>query len=120
MFFKMDVLKNVANFTGKHQLEFLFNKVAGLKACDFIKERLQRRCFLVKFANFLRKPFTKIIGLKVEIISAFQRNRYFRKVIVNKTFADLQEQKKAMLLRHSAYISASVKSPLAFTLLPIQ
>ena len=32
-------------------LEFLFNKVAGLKACSFIKKRLQRRCFLVKSAK---------------------------------------------------------------------
>ena len=28
------------------------------KACDFIKKRLQRCCFLVKFAKFLRTPFS--------------------------------------------------------------
>ena len=38
-------------------LEFLFNKVAGLKVCNFIKNRLQHRCFPMKFANFLRTPF---------------------------------------------------------------
>ena len=38
-------------------LEFLFNKVAGLKACNFIKNRLKHRCFPMKFANFLRTPF---------------------------------------------------------------
>ena len=38
-------------------LEFLFNKVAGLKACNFIKNRLQHRCFPIKFTNFLRTPF---------------------------------------------------------------
>ena len=35
-------------------LESLFNKVAGLQACNFIKKRLQRKCFPVKFAKFLR------------------------------------------------------------------
>ena len=39
-------------------LESLFNKVAGLKACSFIKNRLQHRCFpVVKFAKFLRTLF---------------------------------------------------------------
>ena len=31
--------------------------VLGLKACEFIKKRLQHSCFAVKFANFFRKPF---------------------------------------------------------------
>ena len=31
--------------------------VLGLKACKFIKKRLQHRCFAMKFANFFRKPF---------------------------------------------------------------
>ena len=46
------------------------------------------------------------------MISAFQRNRHFKKVLVNKTFTNVQEQKKAMWPRHSAYIPSSVKSPL--------
>ena len=29
----------------------------GLTACTFIKKRLQRRCYLVKFAKFLKTPF---------------------------------------------------------------
>ena len=36
----------VVNFTRKR-----------LKVCNFIKRRLQHRCFLVKFAKFLRTPF---------------------------------------------------------------
>ena len=48
----------------------------------------------------------------MEMISTFQRNRHFRKVSLNKTFTHVQEQKKAMLLPHSAYIPSSVKSPL--------
>ena len=40
-------------------LESLFNKVAGLKACIFIKKRLQHRCFPVNIAKFLRTPILK-------------------------------------------------------------
>ena len=39
----------------------LFNKVAGLQACNFIKKRLQHSCFPAKFANFLRTPILKNI-----------------------------------------------------------
>ena len=38
-------------------LKSLFNNVAGLQACNFIKKSLQHRCFPVKFAKFLRTPF---------------------------------------------------------------
>ena len=46
MFFKSDVLKNFANFTGKHLCWSL----------NFIKKRLQHRRFPMKFAKFLRTP----------------------------------------------------------------
>ena len=49
---------------------------------------------------------------KVEMMSTFQGNRRFRKVLVNKTFTHVQEQKKAMSSQHSAYIPSNVKSPL--------
>ena len=35
-------------------MEPLFNKVAGLQVCNFIKKRLQDRCFPVKFVKVLR------------------------------------------------------------------
>ena len=38
-------------------LESIFKKAAGLKACNFIKKRLQHRCFPVNFAKYLRIPF---------------------------------------------------------------
>ena len=38
-------------------LESLFNKVASPRDCNFIKKRLQHRCFPAKFASFLRTPF---------------------------------------------------------------
>ena len=38
-------------------LEYLLNKYPGLKARNFIKKRLQHRCFPVKFARLARTPF---------------------------------------------------------------
>ena len=38
-------------------LESLFDKVAGLKACNFIKKRLQHKCLAVNIAKFLRTYF---------------------------------------------------------------
>ena len=38
-------------------LNSLFNKVAGLQVCSVIKQRLQHRCFPVKFAKLLRTNF---------------------------------------------------------------
>ena len=43
-------------------LESLFNKAAGLQVCNFIKKRLQHRCFPVIIAEFLRTPFLKTSG----------------------------------------------------------
>ena len=50
MFFKIGVIKNLADFTNKilyPMLESLFSKVAGLN-----------RCFPKKLAKFLRTPFS--------------------------------------------------------------
>ena len=41
-------------------LESLFNEAAANQACKFTKNRLQYRCFPVKFAKFLRTPVLKI------------------------------------------------------------
>ena len=38
-------------------LESLFNKLAGLKACNFIKKRLQHSNFPKNNAKFLRTDF---------------------------------------------------------------
>ena len=40
-------------------LKSLFNTVADLQACSFIKNRLQHRCFPVEFTRFLRTPKLK-------------------------------------------------------------
>ena len=41
----------------KPVLEPLFNKVAGLKAYNFIKKKLQHRCFPVNITKFVRTTF---------------------------------------------------------------
>ena len=52
MIFKIGVVKSFAKFQRKIiVLEPRFNKVAGLKACNFTKKRLQH------FVKFLRTPF---------------------------------------------------------------
>ena len=51
-------LRNCAKFTEKHLCQSLFfNKVAGLRACNFIKKKTLAQCFPVNFAEFLRTPF---------------------------------------------------------------
>ena len=60
--YKKVVLNNFAIFTGKHlSWSLFFKKIVVLKACDFIKKRLQNRCFPVNIAQFLRIPFLKNI-----------------------------------------------------------
>ena len=48
-------------------LEPLFNKVARLQACSFIKKRLQHRCFHVDFAKFLRTTILNSICERMRI-----------------------------------------------------
>ena len=64
---KIGVLKNLAKFTEKHlHWSLFFNQVAGVSvlieslfwySCNYIKKRLQHRCFPVSFAKFLRTHF---------------------------------------------------------------
>ena len=42
-------------------MEFFFNKVAGLRAFNFIKKKFQCNCFPVEFAKLLRTPIFKNI-----------------------------------------------------------
>ena len=40
-------------------LESVFNKVAGLQVCNFVKKGLQHRCYVVKFAKLRILFFTE-------------------------------------------------------------
>ena len=54
IFFGIGAVKNFA------MLEFLLNKVAGLQTCNFIKKRLQHRCFLWNLWNFSVKSLKNL------------------------------------------------------------
>ena len=54
------VLKNFANFTGKHLCWSLFStKLQTFRPATLLKKRLLRSCFPVEFAKFLRTPILK-------------------------------------------------------------
>ena len=58
MFFKICVLKIFPVFTGKHLCWRLFLiKLQAFQTYNFIKMRLQHRCFPVNIAQFLRTAF---------------------------------------------------------------
>ena len=61
MFCKKGVLKFRKFYRKTPVLESIFNNISGLQSCNFIKKRLQHRCFPIKFAKFLRTPILKNI-----------------------------------------------------------
>ena len=57
MFYKKIVLKNLAIFTETHIcVGVSFSTKKKLSKTDFIKKRLQHKCFPVNIAKFLRTP----------------------------------------------------------------
>ena len=78
VFHKKAVLKNYGIFTTV--LESLFNKVKGLQACNFIKKRLQHRCFSVNIAKFLRASILKNIATSLTIVNLRQVTHKFEPV----------------------------------------
>ena len=59
---KKAILKHFVIFTGKHLCWGLFfDKDAGHQACNFIKKRLQHRCFLANIRKFIRRAILKNI-----------------------------------------------------------
>ena len=56
-------------------LESLFKNIAGLKACNFINERLQHRCFPDNIVKFLRTSILKNIceGLLLNVQKEIKR-----------------------------------------------
>ena len=67
MFFKIGARESLAIFTEKR-----------LKACDFIKKRLQHRCFPVNIAKFLRTAFF-IEHLWWLLLNSLSKILYFNK-----------------------------------------
>ena len=84
------VLKNFANFTGKHLCWSLILWSCKPSACKFFKKRLQHKCFPVKFPKLLRIPILRNIckRLLLEVL--------YKKVVL-KNFAILTEWKKPVI-----------------------
>ena len=69
-FCKINVLKILAKFTGKHLCQsLLFNKIAALSATS-LKRRFWHRRFPVNFARFLRTPFLQNISGRLLLIGS--------------------------------------------------
>ena len=67
-------------------LESLSNKAAG---CSFIKKRLQRRCFSVKFAKFLRKPILKNTCVRLILVFGNKCNNRSKEPLVGFVKVDI-------------------------------
>ena len=69
-------------------LESLFHKTAALEACNFIKKRLQHRCFAVNIAKFLRTPILKNICKWQLLHNKFQRLSSVWQSSINLSFSE--------------------------------
>ena len=74
---KKVLLKTLQYSQEATMLEAPFNKVASLKICNFIKKRLQHRCFPLKIAKFLRTPiFTEHLRWLLQFKSSGEANKW--------------------------------------------
>ena len=62
---------------------WVFNKVAGLQACSFIKRRPQHRCFFINIAKFLRALILNICE-RLPLKSEWIKNSSFCECSVKK------------------------------------
>ena len=94
VFYKKTVINNFTMFTGKHVCwSLFFNRNTGLEACNFIKKRLQHRCFLdyaAKFCTAILKNICDVFLHEEDVESESERIHSAYKV--KKTF--LQKQNK--------------------------
>ena len=112
-------------------LESLFNKVAGLQACNYFKKRLEHRCFPLNIAKFLRtalfiehlqwlilynrKPFSFIKdrgAKKVEKLNRFTEtalHRCSRKKFIWKCFEQLNNFAKKFTVHCECFLWISLK-----------
>ena len=83
MLFKIVVLKNFANFTGRHLCRRLFCKVAGPQNCNFILKNTP-----VKFANFFRTTyFTEHLQWLFLTVSGFHPATLLKKRFPQRRFS---------------------------------
>ena len=83
------ILKIFAKVTGKQQSQSLFfSKVAGLRPATLFKKTIWLRCFLVKFAKFLRTPFLHywVIASELLILAVPVRQVSQKKIKLSREF----------------------------------
>ena len=73
------VLENFANFTGKYLCWSLFIWSCKPSACKFFKNRLQHKCFPVKFAKVLRIPIFRNICKRL-LLEVFYKKAHSEKL----------------------------------------
>ena len=69
---KKSVLKDFAHFTGKHVLWFLFNKVTGLLASNFIKKETPTLIFSCENLEIFKSTYFEVETLENEIYSCLK------------------------------------------------
>ena len=88
-------------------MESLFDKVVSFQAWNFIKKRLQHRCFPVKFAKFSRTPILKNICKRpvlenltdkfLQYFGQFYKRLHFLSVLLVEGFVLGVERKKLVI-----------------------
>ena len=96
-FCKKGVLKNIVKSTGKHLLEFLFNKAASLRPASLLKRKLGHSYFPVNLAKFLRTHFLQ----DTSDGCFFSRGENVVKVLTATTF--LEKDCRSALLRRGFF-----------------
>ena len=81
---KLEFLSELKDHSNTHRktptLVSLFNKVAGLQSCNFIKKRLQRRYFPAKILKFFKKSYFE----EHLSMTAFKGYRWYKTIFCNK------------------------------------
>ena len=65
----------------KPELEFLFNKSAGVPTCSFIKERSNTGLFLHEHSKIFKNSYFEGLTLENEIFSCFFMSKVIHKVL---------------------------------------
>ena len=88
LFYKKKMFFGISQYSQKDKcVGVSFNKIAVLKACNFIKKKLQHRCFPVNIAKFLRTAFYRTPLLAPAKLSLLNpKKKLFNKSLVMKTF----------------------------------
>ena len=75
-------------------LESLFDKVADLQPCNFIKKRLQNRRFPVKFARFLSRKKKLVLFPEIGRVKIFlSLTRPYSRMCIKKQQTNKQKNK---------------------------